>query len=69
MKVDPLRLAAAKLHRDPSTVALKLLECLFSTTELVNGNPSGQTKSNDPDRLASIQKLDEVRMQYIYGKY
>ncbi len=62
-----LRLAAAKLQGDPSSAALRLMDCLFSSEEMVNGNPSGQTKSADVDRVATIQKLDETRMKYLLG--
>ena len=67
-EVDPLRLAAAKLQPDAASCALRLLDCLFHAEELVNGNPSGFTNSKDPDRLTTIQKLDQVRMKYIYGE-
>lgn len=67
-KVDRLRLANAKLQPDPGSAALKLMDCLFATEEMVNGNPSGNTKSNDPIRKATIVPLDPRRMQYIYGK-
>ena len=67
-KVDRLRLANAKLQPDPGSAALKLMDCLFTAEEMVNGNPSGNTKSNDPIRKASIVPLDSHRMQYLYGK-
>ena len=49
--------------------ALQLLDCLFDTTELVNGNPSGQTNSKDPTRQKTIKRLDPERINYICGKY
>ena len=67
-KVDPLKLANAKLQKDASSCGLKLLDCLFTTEELGNCNPSGNTKSNDPARKATISPLDPVRMKYIYGE-
>lgn len=67
-KVDKLRLTNAKLLPDFGSAALKLIDCLFTEEEMVNGNPSGNTKSSDPIRKASIFPLDSHRMQYIYGK-
>ena len=66
-KIDPLRLANAKLQSDAGSAALKLLDCLFTTEELVNCNPSGNTKSTNPARKQSIAPLDPRRMKYIYG--
>lgn len=68
-KVDQLRLANAKLQSDPGAAALKLMDTLFTTEEMVNGNPSGNTKSQDPVRRASITPLDPFRMKYIFGKF
>ena len=45
--MDKLRLANAKLQSDPGNAALKLMDCV---QEMVNGNPSGVTKSKDDDR-------------------
>lgn len=67
-KVDRLRLANAKLQSDPGASALKLMDALFTTEEMVNGNPSGNTKSLNPVRRASITLLDPLRMKYIFGK-
>ena len=47
--------------------ALKMMDCLFSTEELVNGNPSGNTKSLDENRIATIVPLKD-KMQYIYSE-
>ena len=63
--VDTLRLANAKLQSDPGTAALKLMDCVFTTSEMVNGNPSGISKSRDPSRKRTIRALDE--MKYIDG--
>ena len=54
--VPPLKLAQAKLVNDLSRAALKLLACLFSAEELVNGNPTGLTNSKDPHRQETIKK-------------
>ena len=66
--VDNLKYQSAILHKDVGKCALQLLDCLFDTTELVNGNPSGQTKSKDPNRQKSIRKLDPERINYICGE-
>ena len=66
--VDNLKYQSAILPKDAGKCALQLLDCLFDTTELVNGNPSGQTNSKDPARKLSIRQLDPDRMKYIYGK-
>ena len=60
-----MRLANAKLQPEPGSTALKLLDCLFTVQELVNGNPSGHTKSKEPNRIATIKILDPARMKYI----
>ena len=67
--VNPLKLANAKLQSDPGSAALKMMDCLFSTEELVNGNPSGITKSKDSNRRATVQVLDPERMKRIFGMY
>ena len=48
--IDKLKLANAQLQTDPNTAALKLMDCVFTIEEMVNGNPSGVTKPKDPDR-------------------
>ena len=68
-EVDPLRLANAKLQGDASSAALKLMDCLFSAEEMVNGNPSGSTNSKDPTRQTTIKPLDARKMAYIYGVF
>ena len=65
--VDPVKLANAKLQSDPGTAALKLMDCVFTTEEMVNSNPSGITKSKDPTRQKTIKRLDPTKMQYIDG--
>ena len=67
--VDPVRLANAKLQKDAGNVALKLMDCIFSTKEMVNGNPSGVTRSKDPTRQKTIQALDPEKMTYIDGTF
>ena len=67
--LDPLRLAKAKLCASAEAAALKLMDCVFSTEELVNGNPSGRTKSHDPSRQQTIRMLDPAKMRYIDGMY
>ena len=48
--------------------ALKMMDCLFTTEELLNGNPSGRTKSSDPNRRATIRVLDPAKIKYINGE-
>ena len=67
-KIDQLRLASAKLQPDAGRAAQKLMDVLFTTEEMVNGNPSGNSKSRDATRLATISPLDPARMKYIFGK-
>ena len=64
-KVDELRLAHSKLMPDPHHAALKMMDCLFAIEEMVNGNPSGNTKSANPDRKSTIFPLDASKMKYI----
>lgn len=56
--VDRLKLQSAKLHSDPSRCALQLMGCRFSIDEMVNGNPSGVTKSKDECRKKTIKRLE-----------
>ena len=49
-------------------MALKLMACLFTKDELVNGNPSGESKSKDERRQKTIKKLDSTVLRYIEGK-
>ena len=63
--VDQVRLQNAKLQSDASSAALKLMDCLFSTEEMVNSNPSGVTRSKDPARQRSIKQLAPEKMRYI----
>ena len=44
-------------------MGLKLLAALFSEKELVNGNPSGVSKSKDTLRHKIIKRLDVDRMK------
>lgn len=53
-----------KLPSSPVSAALKMMDSLFSTEELVNGNPSGITKSKDSTRRATVQPMDPERMKY-----
>ena len=57
------------MHKDPGKCALQLMDCLFTTKELVNGNPSGQTNSKDDTRKSNIKKLDPNKIKYIHGEY
>ena len=66
-KVDRLKLQCAKLQNNASKCALSLMSCIFSTEELVNGNPSGLTNSKDPVRQQSIKRLDPARIKFITG--
>lgn len=61
-----MRLANAKLQSDPGSAALKLMDCIFSTKEMVNGNPSGVTRST---RQRTIQALDPEKMRFIDGTF
>jgi hypothetical protein len=63
--VDQVRLQNAKLQSDAGGAALKLMDCLFSTEEMVNGNPSGVTRSKDAARQKTIKRLDPEKMRYI----
>ena len=65
--VDLVKLANAKLQSDPGMAALKLMDCVFSTEEMVNSNPSGVTKSKDVARQKNIRPLDPIKMKYIDG--
>ena len=58
----------AKLANKPDAAALKLMECVFSTEELVNSNPSGVTKSRDPMRQQTIKMLEPRKMKFINGE-
>ena len=49
-QVNRLKLANALVQPTPSAMALKLMICLFSKEELVNGNPSGISKSKNERR-------------------
>ena len=66
--MDQVRLQNAKLQSDAGTAALKLMDCLFSTEEMVNGNPSGVTRSKDPARQKTIKRLNPEKMRYIDSK-
>jgi len=67
--VDALKYQSALLHNDEGKCAQKLLDLLFDTAELVNGNPSGHTNSTDPARQKGIKRLCESPISYICGKY
>ena len=67
--VDQVKLANAKLQSEPGTAALKLMDCVFTTEEMVNSNPSGVTKSKDPTRQKTITALDPMKMKYIDGMH
>ena len=43
------------------------MDCVFTTEEMVNGNPSGMTKSKDPIRKRTIRALDPDKMKFING--
>ena len=67
-QVSKLKLANALVQPNPRAMALKLMACLFTKEELVNGNPSGETSSKSEQRKRTIQKLDTSIMGYIEGK-
>jgi hypothetical protein len=56
--VDQVKIENAKLQANPGTAALKLMDCIFTTAELVNSNLSGVTKSKDTARQRTIRPLD-----------
>ena len=60
-----LKLANAKEKSDPGKAALKLMDCIFSTKEMVNGSPSGVTKSKDPLRKRIVQTLSPDKMKFM----
>lgn len=62
-----VRLANSKLQPDAGNAALKLMDCVFSVEELVNGNPSGDTRSKDETRQKTIRPLDAQKMRYTDG--
>ena len=66
---DQVRLQNAKLQQDAGSAALKFMDCLFSTEEMVNGNPSGVTRSKDTARQRTIKQLDPEKMRYINSKF
>ena len=68
-KVDALKLSQAKQYDVPEKAALKLLACLFSPEELVNGNLTGVTNSKDEVRQKTIKKLNIQRVEYLKGRY
>ena len=53
--MDQLKLTKAKLQSD---LALKMMDCLFTMEDLVNGNPSGVANNKDANRKATVQVLD-----------
>lgn len=66
--VDPVRLQNAKLQSDDAgSAALNLMDCLVSTEEMVNGNPSGVTRSKDPGRQRTTKQLDQEKMRCSLG--
>ena len=65
--VNRLKLATALVQPTPVAMALKLMACLFTKAELVNGNPSGITNSKVEQRQKTIKKLDPTILHYIEG--
>ena len=68
-KIDMMKLRHAKLQPDYAKCALQLMSALFTPEEMVNGNPSGITKSKDEARQRTIKQLDASRIQYIKGNF
>ena len=66
-QINKLKLATALLQPTPVAMALKLMMCLFTKEELVNGTPSGTTTSKYERRQRTVKKLDPVVMGYIEG--
>ena len=67
--MDQLKFTNAKLQSDPDLCVLKMIDCLFSMEELVNGNPSGVTKSQDVNRKATVEVLDPEWMKVTWGMF
>ena len=66
--VEPVELANAKLQSDAGTAALKLMDSVFTTEAMVNGNPSGVTKSKEQTiRPLSIRRIVMVSIQSTYS--
>ena len=65
--MDRLKLATALVQPTPVSMALKLMSCIFTKKELINGNPSGISKSSDQQRRSTIQKLDTGLLRYVEG--
>ena len=63
--VNRLCLAHAKMQGELAKAALKLLACLFTPEDLVNGNSTGTTNSKDVHRQQTIKTLNLERMSYI----
>ena len=57
------------MQSDPGNAALKLMDCVFSAEEMVNGNPSGVTKLKDTNRKETIKPLDAEKMKFINGMF
>ena len=62
-----MKLVNAKLQTDSGSAALKLMDCVFTMAEMVNGNPSGITRLRDAIRQKMIRTLDPMKMKYIDG--
>ena len=67
--MDKHLFANAKLQKDASSAALKLMDCVFTTAELVNSNLSGQTNSKDSVRERTVHALNPAKMQFISGVF
>ena len=63
--MDQLKLTKVKLQSDPGSSALEKMDYLFTTEELVNGNPFGVTMSKDANRKVTVQVLDTEQMKFI----
>jgi len=63
--MERLKLQNAKQQDSEALFALKLLNCLFTGKEFVNGNPTSITNSKDKTRKATIKQLNPKRMEYM----
>lgn len=66
--VDGVRLANAELQPDAGSAVLKLMDCVISVAEMVNGNPSGVTCSKDETHQKTICPLDAQKMSGMIGE-
>jgi hypothetical protein len=66
-EINKLKLATAMIQTTPGQMALKLMACMFSKEEIVNGTPTGTTTSKEERRIRTVQQLDPAVMEFIEG--